>query len=88
LNALAQYGYPIHQWAVQQRNDALPGRCGALARDLTTYTDHLRDGLRMALSLGSRQRYDEAVEIYRKAPEPWLKEPAKGLAKDFSENFR
>jgi len=55
-----------------------------LRGDLTTYTDHLRDGLRMALSLGSRQRYDEAVEIYRKAPEPWLKEPAiKGLAKDF-----
>jgi len=55
-----------------------------LRGDLTTYTDHLRNGLCMALSLGSRQRYDEAVEIYRKAPEPWLKEPAiKGLTKDF-----
>jgi len=55
-----------------------------LRGDVTTYTDHLRDGLRMALSLGSHQRYDEALEIYRKAPEPWLKEPAiKRLAKDF-----
>ena len=56
-----------------------------LQGDLTTYTDYMRDGLLMALTLGSRKRYDEAVELYQKTPEPWLKERAlKELRKAFS----
>ncbi len=56
-----------------------------LQGDLLTYTDYMRDGLHMALTLGSRKRYDEAIELYQKTPEPWLKErPLKGLMKDFS----
>jgi len=35
--------------------------------------------------LGSRKRYNEAVELYQKTPEPWLKEqPIKVLTKEFS----
>lgn len=56
-----------------------------LRGDLRTYTDYMRDGLHMALTLESRKRYDEAVELYHKTPEPWLKEqPIKGLTKEFS----
>lgn len=56
-----------------------------LQGDVTTYTDYMRDGLHMARTLGSRKRYNEAVELFQKTPEPWLKEQSiKGLTKDFS----
>jgi len=56
-----------------------------LQGDLTTYADYMSDGLRLAVTLGSRKRYEEAAELYQKTPEPWLKEqPIKRLTKDFS----
>jgi len=94
-----QRGYAQRAWdalALSADTQSINGRsisetvlCQAdaarLQGDLTTYTDYIRDGLQMALTLGSRKRYNEAVELYQKTPEPWLKEQhIKVLTKEFS----
>ncbi len=94
-----QRGYAQRAWdvlALSANTQSINGRsisetvlCQAdaarLQGDVTTYTDYMRDGLHMARTLGSRKRYNEAVELFQKTPEPWLKEQSiKGLTKDFS----
>jgi len=42
--------------------------------ELSVYTEHLRKGVEMAVTLKSQRRYQEAVTIYLQTPEKWLVE--------------
>jgi DNA-binding SARP family transcriptional activator len=42
--------------------------------DLELFTDCLRKGALMALSIGSQKRYSEAFDIFQRTPEKWLRE--------------
>ncbi|GER87884.1 hypothetical protein KDW_20460 [Dictyobacter vulcani] len=51
--------------------------------DLELYTKLLREGTQMAISLGSKKRYSEAFEVFKKTPEKWKQEQQiKQLGKD------
>ena len=58
-------------------------------RDLDAYTSHLKEGVSTALQIGSQRRYQEALDLYREAPENWKQEPQmKNLAAFFREQRR
>ena len=42
--------------------------------ELPLYTEHLRKGIEMAVTLKSQRRYQEAVAVYLQTPEKWLTE--------------
>jgi tetratricopeptide (TPR) repeat protein/DNA-binding XRE family transcriptional regulator len=42
--------------------------------ELSVYTDHLRKGVEMAVTLKSQRRYQEAIAVYLQTPVHWLAE--------------
>ena len=42
--------------------------------ELSVYTDHLRKGVEMAVTLKSQRRYQEAIAVYLQTPDKWLAE--------------
>ncbi len=51
--------------------------------ELEIYTGSLRQATQMAVAIGSRRRYNDALLVYQRTPEKWLKErPIQALAKD------
>jgi len=51
--------------------------------ELEIYSDALTQAATMAMEIGSKKRYNEALQVYQKTPEKWLAEPAvQGLARD------
>ena len=42
--------------------------------ELSVYTNHLREGIDMAITLKSQRRYQEAVAVYLQTPDTWLAE--------------
>ncbi len=42
--------------------------------DLSTYSNLLSQGIQTALSLGSKKRYNEAIEVYQRTPAKWRQE--------------
>ena len=42
--------------------------------ELSVYTEHLREGIDMAVMLKSQRRYQEAVAVYLQTPNQWLAE--------------
>jgi transcriptional regulator with XRE-family HTH domain len=43
--------------------------------ELDIYTDALRKSAQMAIDLGSKKRYSEALQVYQRTPRAWVKEP-------------
>lgn len=55
-----------------------------LLRDLDIYVESLRQATRMALQIGSRRRYHDALLVYNRTPQAWRNEkPVKQLSKEF-----
>ena len=51
--------------------------------DLPLYTKLLEDGAQMAVALGSKKRYSEAFEVFKKTPDKWKQErQIKRIGKD------
>ncbi|HVB26050.1 MAG TPA: hypothetical protein VNG51_29185 [Ktedonobacteraceae bacterium] len=51
--------------------------------ELSVYTNHIREGVEMAIALKSQRRYQEAVAVYLQTPTNWLAErEIPTLAKD------
>jgi hypothetical protein len=51
--------------------------------ELSVYTDHLRKGVEIAVTLKSQRRYQEAVTVYLPTPDKWLAaQEIRTLAKD------
>jgi transcriptional regulator with XRE-family HTH domain len=42
--------------------------------ELSIYTEYLRKGVQLAVTLGSQRRYNEAYAIYQQTPSKWLSE--------------
>ena len=56
--------------------------------ELDVYVDYLETGAQMALTLGSRKRFTEALMVYQRTPEKWLAEQhIQALAKDVFRQF-
>jgi tetratricopeptide (TPR) repeat protein len=57
--------------------------------DLDMYASYLKEGASTALQMGSQRRYQEAVDLYRQAPQNWKQErQMKRLAAFFREQPR
>jgi hypothetical protein len=56
--------------------------------ELTIYTNALRTAAQMALDIGSKKRYNEALIVYQRTPHRWGNEPqVQALARDlFKQN--
>lgn len=51
--------------------------------ELEIYSDTLTQAATMAMEIGSKKRYNEALQVYQKTPEKWLTEaPIQRLARD------
>jgi len=51
--------------------------------ELEIYSDTLTQAATMAIEIGSKKRYNEALQVYQKTPEKWLSEPLiTGLGRD------
>ena len=51
--------------------------------ELEIYSNALTKAADMATEIGSKKRYNEALQVYQKTPEKWLAEPSiQGLARD------
>lgn len=61
------------------------GRAAMLAGDLEAYASCLQDGLHGSITIKSRKRYDEAVNIYQSIPTTWKKH---ALIAPLSEQFQ
>ena len=59
-----------------------------LLGDLDIYTEHLRNAAQMAVKLGSRKRFHQALTVYHQTPEKWLVEQKiQLLARDVFRQF-
>jgi hypothetical protein len=54
-----------------------------ILKELEMYSHALRQAASMAIEIGSKKRYNEALQVYQKTPQKWLTEPRiQGLAKE------